>query len=434
MTKLFQFILILILINSCSLNTNSKFWTNSEKIDKDENLEFQEVFPKEGSLNKEFNSKLSLKFTSKTKDNSNINNFYNNDGRLNFSGNLKKKSTFKFSKIENFNQYQPEISFHKDAIIFFDNKGSIFKFDNNSKLVWKKNYYNKSEKKLNPILQLVNNGKNLIITDNLAKYYMLEIETGNLVWSKNNLAPFNSQIKIYKDKFFVIDLSNTLRCFSLKNGQELWNVKTQNSLIRTQKKLSMTIIKNNIYFINSLGDISAVDINTGEMIWQLPTQSSLLYESSFSLKNSDLVSDGKSLFFSNNKNQFFSIDIETGSFNWENKINSNLRATIIGDYIVSISIEGYLIILEKKTGRIIRATDTFKHLKKKKREQIKPVGFIVGLNEIYLSTSNGRLMIVDVQTGRTKSSLKIGSEKISKPFIQNDNLFLIRNNAIIKLN
>ena len=263
---------------------------------------------------------------------------------------------------------------------------------------------------------------------------MLEIETGNLVWSKNNLAPFNSQIKIYKDKFFVIDLSNTLRCFSLKNGQELWNVKTQNSLIRTQKKLSMTIIKNNIYFINSLGDISAVDINTGEMIWQLPTQSSLLYESSFSLKNSDLVSDGKSLFFSNNKNQFFSIDIETGSFNWENKINSNLRATIIGDYIVSISIEGYLIILEKKTGRIIRATDTFKHLKKKKREQIKPVGFIVGLNEIYLSTSNGRLMIVDVQTGRTKSSLKIGSEKISKPFIQNDNLFLIRNNAIIKLN
>ena len=48
-------------------------------------------------------------------------------------------------------------------------------------------------------------------------------------------------------KFFVIDLSNTLRCFSLDNGEELWNVKTQNSLIRTQKKLSMTIINNNIF-------------------------------------------------------------------------------------------------------------------------------------------------------------------------------------------
>ena len=155
----------------------------------------------------------------------------------------------------------------------------------------------KVRKKLNPILQFINSEKYLVVTDNIAKYYMLDIKTGKLIWSKDNFAPFNSQIKIYKNKFFVIDLSNTLRCFSMKNGEELWNVKTENSLIRTQKKLSMTIINDNIYFINSLGDISAVDIEKGELIWQLPTQSTLLYESSFALKNSDLISDGESLFF-----------------------------------------------------------------------------------------------------------------------------------------
>ena len=209
-------------------------------------------------------------------------------------------------------------------------------------------------------------------------------------------------------------------------------MKTQNSLIRTQKKLSMTIIDNNIYFINSIGDISAVAIESGELLWQLPTQSSLIYESSFSLKNSDLISDGESLFFSNNNNQFFSIDIDSGSLNWENKINSYLRSTIIGDYLVSISLEGFLIILEKKSGKIIRVTDIFQNLKKKK--QIKPTGFIVGLDEIYLSTSNGRLMIVNIETGKTTSTIKVDSEKISKPFIQNKNLFLIKNNAIIRLN
>ena len=50
---------------------------------------------------------------------------------------------------------------------------------------------------------------------------MIDIETGELIWSKNSLAPFNSQIKIFKDKFYIIDFSNTLRCFSLKNGNEL---------------------------------------------------------------------------------------------------------------------------------------------------------------------------------------------------------------------
>ena len=434
MTKLFHLFIVLILFNSCSFNENSKFWTNSKKVAEDKNLEFQEIFPKEESLKKEFNSSLNLEFTSKIFDNTDINNFLNNNGRLNFDGNLKKKSSYKFSKIENFHQYQPEISFNNDSIIFFDKKGSIFKFISKSRLFWKKNYYSKYEKKLNPILQFINNEKNLIVTDNIANYYMLNIETGNLIWSKNNLAPFNSQIKIYENKFFVIDLSNTLRCFSLENGEELWNVKTENSLIRTQKKLSMVIIDNNVYFINSLGDISAVDIENGELIWQLPTQSSLLYEGSFSLENSDIISDGKSLFFSTNNNQFFSIDFKTGTFNWENKINSNLRSTIIGDYIVSISLEGYLIILEKKSGKIIRVTDIFQNFKKKKRDQIKPIGFIVGLDKIYLSLSNGRLMIIDVQSGKTISTKKIDNEKISKPFVQNKNLFLIKENAIIRMN
>ena len=34
---------------------------------------------------------------------------------------------------------------------------------------------------------------------------MLDLKNGDLVWSKRNLAPFNSQIKIYKDRFFIID-------------------------------------------------------------------------------------------------------------------------------------------------------------------------------------------------------------------------------------
>ena len=434
MNKLIFFFLIFILISNCSFNKNSKFWTKSEIVQNDSNMNYEEVFPTEEALKKEFNSNLSIKFTSKPVNNTFINNYLNNTKRLNFDGNLNKSSRYKFSQIDNFNKYQPEISFIKDNIIFFDNKGSILKFDDKSKLAWKKNYYSKSEKKLKPILQFVNNDKYLVVTDNIAKSYMLDIQTGNLIWTKNNLAPFNSQIKIYKDKFFVIDLSNTLRCFSIKDGKELWNVKTENSLIRSQKKLSMVIVNDKIYFNNSIGDISAVDIIKGDLLWQLPTQSSLIYESAFSLETSDLISDKESIFFSNNKNQFFSIDIKTGSFNWKNKINSSLKSTLIGDYLISVSLEGYLIITEKRSGNIIRVTDVFQNFKLKQRPDIKPTGFVVGLKKIYLSTSNGRLLIIDIASGKTISTLKIDNEKISKPFIQNKNLFLIKDNAIIKLN
>jgi len=433
--KILFLFLFLFLFSGCSFNKNSKFWTNTEIVkNKKEKTNYQEIFPEEEALKKEFNSSLRIRLKSKTTNRTNINNYFNNNSRLNFDGELRKTSRYKFSKIKNFYQQQPEIAFHNNDVIFFDNKGSILKFNDQSKLIWKKNHYSKSEKKLKPILQIVNNNKNIIVADNIAKYYMIDIETGDLIWSKNNLAPFNSQIKIYKDYFFVIDYSNTLRCFSLKNGNEIWNIKTENSLIRSQKKLSMVIVDEIIYFNNSIGDISAVDLNKGELVWQLPTQSSLIYESAFSLQTSDIITDENSLFFSNNNNQFFSIDIKTGSFNWENKVNSNLRSTLVDNYLFSISLEGYLVIIEKNTGNIIRVTDVFKNFKPKKRNKIKPTGFIVGLNNIYLSTSTGRLIVIDIYTGEVKSTLKIDNEKISKPFVQNNDLFLVKDNAIIKIN
>ena len=281
MNKIISFIIFFIIITSCSFNQNSKFWSASQNIPEEKDSNFKEIFVTEESLEKELNSNLKIKLNNKVNNDLTVRNYFNNDGRLDYDGELKKSSRYKFSKIKNFYQYEPTVSFNKKNLIFFDDKGSIIQFNEKSKLLWKKNYYSKSEKKLKPIMQFANNGKFLVVADNIAKYYMLDLDSGNLIWTKKNLAPFNSQIKIYDDKFFIIDYSNTLRCFSLKDGKELWNIKTENSLIRSQKKLSMVIVNGFIYFNNSIGDISAVDINKGELLWQLPTQSSLIYESAF---------------------------------------------------------------------------------------------------------------------------------------------------------
>ena len=126
--------------------------------------------------------------------------------------------------------------------------------------------------------------------------------------------------------------------------------------------------------------------------------------------------------------------MRSGNFNWKNKINSHVRPTIIDDYLITISLEGYFIVLEKKTGNIIRVTDVFSNFKEKKRSKIEPTGFVAGLDNIYLTTSNGKLLVINIYTGKTQSILKIDNEKISKPFIKNKEMFLIKDNAIIKLN
>ena len=434
MLKILKLILLLFFIVSCSLNPNSKLWTKKNEIKKDKILKIRKINTKEKILKNELNTSLKINIKNAKDENSYLQNFNNNNGKSNYDGKLRSISKYKFSKIENFYQYEPEIAVDKNNIIFFDNKGSILKFNNNSKLIWKKNHYSKTEKKLNPILFFSNNAKYLVVADTIAKYYVMDIESGNLIWSKNNTSPFNSQIKIFRDKFYVVDSENILRCFSLKNGKQIWKFKTDKPFIKSQKKHSLVIKDNKIIFNNTLGDISAVDINNGNLMWQTPTQNKDILSESMFLKISDLIVGDNAILFSNNDNGFFSIDTDSGIMNWKQKINSNLRPTLVDNLIFTVTNEGYFVVIENETGNLIRSTNIFKNIKKKKKKKIKPVGFIVGKKNIYLTTSNGRLFVVDILTGTTKSILKIDNEKILRPIVLGQNLFIVKDNSVIKLN
>ena len=426
-------IFFLFFLTNCSLDTKSGIWTDKKKI-LIENKKITKVFKTKEILENELNATLKIRLKSKSFNNS-LDNNTNNNGRINFNGNLKNISKFKFSKISNFKLVEPELVFDQKNLFFFDDKGSIIKFDTESKIIWKKNYYTKQEKKLKPKpIMKKDNTDILVIADNISKFYALNMDTGELLWSKNNLVPFNSQIKVYKDKFFVVDFNNILRCYSIKNGEEIWKVKAGDVFIKSEKKLSVVVVQNVVYFNNSSGDITAVDINNGNLLWQIPTQGSTIYEDAFFLKTSDIVANNEMIIFSNNKNEFYSIDIEKGLLKWKQSINSSIRSTIINDLIFIISNEGFLVLINSSTGEIIRITDIFNVFKNKNRKKINPIGFIVGLENIYLTTDNGKLLVIDITTGKTHSVIKIDNDTISRPFVLNQNLFIIKENSIIKLN
>jgi len=433
--RIFTYLLIIVFITSCSLDSKTGFWSKSKKLKSENNVVKKEIFKKTKVYEKEFNPNLKIKLKNNFKKKSFVNNLTNNNGVVNFKGNLKKTSKYKFSKISQFDYFQPELLLtSKNNIIFFDEKGTILNFDEDSKLIWKNNIYSKIEKKHKPILYFANNEHTLVVSDSIAKFYALNINNGQLIWSKNNTSPFNSQVKIYKDKFFVVDFDNILRCFSIKNGQEIWNFKTEKSFIKSQQKLSLIISKNGVVFINTLGDVSSVDTQSGQLLWQTPTQSSEIYESSFSLKNSDLISEKNSIYFSNNKNEFFALDKRNGNIKWKQTLNSNLRPTYADGLVFTVTLEGYLVVIDSRNGNIVRMTNIFEQIKKYKKNNIKPEGFIVAKDEIYLSLNNGKLIVIDITTGRSKNILKIDNGKISRPYVLNNNMYIVRDNSIIKLN
>ena len=432
MNKLIIILIAFIFLNNCSFNEDSKIWKNKDQdLSQDQNI--KQIFADEKTTVTEFNKVLKLDL-SNLKTNNKINDNKNNLSSQTYGGNLNKIGNYKFSKFEEINTINFEPLFLSDGIIFFDKKGSIIRYDNNKKVLWKQNHYSKSEKKLSPKLNFILKDNSIIATDSIAKYYSINLETGNLNWSKNNTYPFNSNIKNFKNKIFVVDYKNTLRCYNVKDGSECWNLQTEDSFTISNSKYSLLIIDEMVVFSNSVGDVTSVDIETGLIIWQLPTQSSNIINETYNFKISKLVSDGNSIFFSNNKNEIYSVDAKTGIVNWINNLNSNIKPVIVGNLIFTVSDEGYLYVIEKNKGNIIRVTDLLSNYKPRQRKNIQPIGFVIGDKNLYLTNSDGKIIVADLSDGKITKIEKVSGGLVSEPFIFDNNLFVVRNGSIVQYN
>ena len=398
------------------LLTNCSFDKKKESFDPNK----KPILEKKSIKVTELNSDLKVKIKNKIE-------------RQDFVNQFKNTKIYKFKKIEQIENYQLNIQHLNDGgLIFFDGKGSIFRLDDNLKELWKINFYNKKEIKLNPKLYFNINKNFLIVADSISKIFVVDIDNGNLIWMKESNSPFNSNIIVKDSNFFVLDFKNNLKCFEIRNGNEIWNFQSEDTFIKSQKKLSLILHNEILYFNNNIGDLTAINSNDGSLIWQTPTQDSTIYLNSFSLKSSELIFSKNNIYFSNNYGEFFSIDSLSGIINWTQSIKSVFKPINLENIIITFTEDGYMYIIEEVSGNIIRITNIFKNLKNKNKNKLKINDFKFLEGKIIASLNDSNLLAIDIETG-SASRMKIKSvSKQSYPSFKNQNLYLLSNNNIIK--
>ena len=106
MNKIFVILIFSIFLSNCSLNENSRIWNKKEKIE-NENKVSKKILTEKEIISREFNPLLKLDL-SKNEQNNKIFDPLNNFGSSKYNGQINKINNYKFSKLENFNQFNFE--------------------------------------------------------------------------------------------------------------------------------------------------------------------------------------------------------------------------------------------------------------------------------------------------------------------------------------
>ena len=66
--------------------------------------------------------------------------------------------------------------------------------------------------------------------------------------------------------------------------------------------------------------------------------------------------------------------------------------------------------------------------------QLKNQLHVFNFQNLFISTNNGKLIVTDIKTGKIKNILNVDNDIISRPIVQNQSMYLIKDSSIVKLN
>ena len=312
---------------------------------------------------------------------------------------------------------------YKNNILLSDDKGTIFSINIYGEMNWKKNIYKKIYKKIYKNLTFAIYNNNIYVADNIGFIYAIDLDSGKLIWIKNHGVPLKSKIKIFDNKIFLVNQDNRFLSFSIKDGSIIWDIRSATSFIKSQNFLSLAVSKQgDVIASTSSGDLLKVDSINGYVDWSSNTLGSMRADATDFFKSSDIVIINENIIFST-QTSIFSYNLSNGYINWERDVSSIAIPIVDGKNIFFVTENGYFVIIDIDTGKIISSTNILKILKKRK-QLTKVTGFIMGSGKIYSVTLNGYLIVSSAYSGKVENFKKIGNSITSAPIINNGKLFI----------
>ncbi len=442
MGKISYLIIFFFLLNNCSFDNKSGIWTGSDQVKKNnkntsQNTEF--VFKNKNKLIEEIElaPEQSIKIDNLktfTEWSQRYQNKFNNINNVSFLNNGKYQKLSKISK----SGINENILIYKNNLFFSDYKGNIGVYSLDKKqIIFKYNFYKKKFKKFKKEIKLLVKKDIIIAADNFGYAYSINYKKNKIVWAKNFLVPFRSNLKIIDETLFLSDEKNKIILININNGDKIDELYTQPSKTVSKFESNLAIDNNNnLLYMSTSGVLYSLNlINNKRINWikNFKQENEIIYEGNpIIVQNDNIIISNKDSISLLNTN---------GNKIWELNVKSILPPVISGNTIFVVNKDNFLILINKNDG-IVKYSKSInslisKDFKKNLKRKIKKIDYIYLIDSKLLLISKKSFFIeINIKNNININSIKKNPFEISSDiiFLNNDMIFINKSNRIYKVN
>jgi len=427
--KLLNVFIVLILLQSCSFDNKTGIWNNEKNLSKKENNIFKD-FESLNTKNITFDKIIPVDNNFKFKITKAISNYewkdIYYDQRNNFVNliyNDQNKLTFKSKKItrKTINDY---ILSENENIITTDQSGNVIVYSlKNKEIITKYNFYKKKYKKIKKFLNVAIEDNKIFVADNIGYLYSFDYKENKILWAKKYKVGFRSNIKISKNKLITSNENNDLFFFNKKNGDVMKSIPTEETIIKNQFINNIAINDNISFFLNTYGSLYAINNEDMRIVWFLNLNQTLDLNPGNLFYGNQIVTDNNKIFVSTNQHTYI-IEQITGTIIHRKNFSSEIKPIILKDYLISITKNDLLVLMNINNGKIIYSYDVNQMIAnfldtKKKKIEIKNIFFVN--NKIMVLLKNSYVIYFNIN-GIVEDVFKLSSKINTNPIIINGSL------------
>ncbi len=442
MSKISYLIIFFFLINNCSFDNKSGIWTGSNQVKKNNKNTSQNtelVFKKQNKLIEEVElvPGQSIKIDNLktyTEWSQRYQNKFNNINNVSFLNNGNYQKLSKISKSE----VNKNILVYKNNLFFSDYKGNIgvYSLDKNQ-IIFKYNFYKKKFKKFKKELKLLVKKDIIIAVDNFGYAYSINYKKNKIVWAKNFLVPFRSNLKIINETLFLSDEKNKIILININNGEKIDEFYTEPSKTVSKFESNLAIDNNNnLLYMSTSGVLYSLNlINNKRINWikNFKQESEIIYEGNpITIQNDNIIISNK------NSISLFNVN---GNKIWDLNIKSTLPPVISGNTIFVVNKDNFLLLINKNDGLIKYAKNInsliTKEFKKNLKRKIKKIEYIYLIDgKLLLISKNSYFIEINIQNNININSIKKNPFEIFSDiiFLNKEMIFINKSNRIYRVN